>query len=161
MIEKLTHAPIVVSSQEKALKFYVDVLGFEKRQDYQQSGQPRWLTVARKGQDLEFILVPGKARVDLHLPPEAGTGGYQWAFSTDDCRGDYEKLKARGVNFHVGTYTEPQKQAWGTSAYFRDPDGNQFALIQPSMIGKMFTAISRLKRSKPGKREEGIRRRDP
>src|SRR5438067_2593149 len=35
MIEKLTHVPIVVSDQEKALKFYTEVLGFEKRADYQ------------------------------------------------------------------------------------------------------------------------------
>jgi len=131
MIQKLTHAPLVVSDQDKALKFYTEVLGFEKRADYQQPGKPRWLTVAPKGQDLEFILVQGRFKIESHLPPEAGTGGIHWAFTTDDCRGDYERLKARGVNFKVGTYTEPEKQTWGTSAYFKDPDGNQFALIQP------------------------------
>ena len=46
MIQKLTHAPIVVSDQDKALKFYTETLGFEKRADYQQPGKPRWLTVA-------------------------------------------------------------------------------------------------------------------
>ena len=145
MIEKLTHAPIVVSNQEKALKFYTDVLGFEKRADYQNPGQPRWLTVAPKGQDLEFILVEGKSRVDLHLPPEAGSGGYHLAFLTDDCWKDYERLKSRGVDFRVGTYTEPQKAAFGISALFRDPDGNQFALIQPVNIesGEMANSIGK------------------
>src|SRR5881396_3441948 len=84
---------------------------------------------------------PGKGAEVLHRSPRlreasglpaAGTGGIHWAFTTDNCQGDYERLKARGVNFKVGTYTEPQKQAWGTSAYFKDPDGNQFALIQPN-----------------------------
>ena len=54
---KLTHAPIVVRNQDEALKFYADVLGFEKRADYQQKGAPRWLTVAPKGDDVELILV--------------------------------------------------------------------------------------------------------
>ncbi len=100
----------------KALQYYTQVLGWEKRQDYQQPGKPRWLTVAPKGQDLEFILVEGKSKVDLHVGPEAGTGGYQWAFQTDDVRRDYETLKLRGVDFHVGNYTEPQKQYWGWNA---------------------------------------------
>ncbi|TMI24423.1 hypothetical protein E6H24_06895 [Candidatus Bathyarchaeota archaeon] len=103
----------------------------ERRADYQPPGKPRWLTVAPKGQDHEFILVQGNFKIESHLPPEAGTGGIHWALNTDDCQGDYERLKARGVNFKVGTYTKPQKQTWGTSAYFKDPDGNQFALIQP------------------------------
>ena len=37
---KLTHAPIVVSNQDTAAQFYTDVLGFEKRADYQQPGKP-------------------------------------------------------------------------------------------------------------------------
>ena len=145
MIQKLTHAPIVVSDQENALKYYTEILGRDKRQDYKQPGKPRWLTVAPKGQDLEFILVEGKSQVDLHVGPEAGTGGYQWDFLTKDCQADYELLKARGVNFHVGNYTGPQKQYWGWNAAFRDPDGNQFALVQPNIIGKVYTALNNRK----------------
>ena len=145
MIQKLTHAPIVVSDQEKALKYYTEILGWEKRQDYQQPGKPRWLTVAPKGQDLEFILVAGKSKVDLHVGPEAGTGGYQWGFLTKDCKADYEILKARGADFHVGNYTEPQKQYWGMNAAFRDPDGNQFVLVQPNIIGKVYMALNNRK----------------
>src|SRR5437762_12938403 len=99
MIQKLTHAPVVVSDQDKALKFYTETLGFEKRADYQQPGKPRWLTVAPKGQDLEFILVKGNYKIEPHLPPEAERGGNHWAFTTDNCHKDYEPLKARGVNF--------------------------------------------------------------
>src|SRR2546427_6217296 len=75
MIEKLTHVPIVVSDQEKALKFYTEVLGFEKRADYQNPGSPRWLTVAPKGTDVEMILFEGKYKLDPRAPPEAGSGG--------------------------------------------------------------------------------------
>ena len=75
VIEKLTHVPIVVSDQEKALKFYTEVLGFEKRADYQNPGNPRWLTVAPKGTDVELILFEGKYKLDPRPPPEAGSGG--------------------------------------------------------------------------------------
>src|SRR5262249_52526708 len=61
---RLTHVPIVVGDQDRALAFYTEVLGFEKRADYQQPGRPRWLTVGPKGQALEFILVDGESRVD-------------------------------------------------------------------------------------------------
>jgi predicted enzyme related to lactoylglutathione lyase len=144
---KLTHAPIVVNNQDEALRYYTEVLGFEKRADYQVPGNPRWLTVAPKGQQLEFILVQGQSKVDLgSLAPEAGDGGYHIAFSTTDCVDDYQVLKSRGADFSVPNYTEPQKQPWGTSAYFKDPDGNHFAMVQPSFIGKAFNALSRFKR---------------
>src|SRR5262249_38315943 len=64
---KLTHVPIVVGDQDRALAFYSEVLGFEKRADYQQAGRPRWLTVGPKGQALELILVQGEKEVDLGL----------------------------------------------------------------------------------------------
>src|SRR5438128_1216234 len=80
MIEKLTHVPIVVSDQEKALKFYTEVLGFEKRADYQNPGNPRWLTVAPKGTDVELILFEGKYKLDPRAPPEAGSGGNHFVF---------------------------------------------------------------------------------
>src|SRR5207237_10513096 len=90
MIEKLTHVPIVVSDQEKALKFYTEVLGFEKRADYQNPGSPRWLTVAPKGTDVEMILFEGKYKLDPRAPPEAGRGGNHWGVQANDCRQDVE-----------------------------------------------------------------------
>ncbi len=139
MIEKLTHVPIVVGDQEKALKFYTEALGFEKRADYGLPGNPRWLTVAPKGEELEFILAQGKQKVEMGVGPEAGTAGNHIAFLTEDCLKGYERLKARGVDFHVGAYKEPQKQAWGISASFKDPDGNLFTMLQPSLAGKAST----------------------
>jgi hypothetical protein len=49
------------------------------------------------------------------------------------CQHDYETLKARGMNFSVGNYTKPIKQAWGTAVTFKDADGNMFALVQPNI----------------------------
>jgi catechol 2,3-dioxygenase-like lactoylglutathione lyase family enzyme len=129
MIEKLTHAPIVVSDQEKALQFYTDVLGLEKRADYQLPGNPRWLTVGPKGQDIELILFEGRYKLDARAPPEAGSGGNHWVFKTDDCRKDFEILKARGVKFKDPA---PVEANYGIAAYFTDPDGNHITLLQPA-----------------------------
>src|SRR6266566_675161 len=110
MIEKLTHVPIVVSDQEKALKFYTEVLGFEK------------------GTDVEMILFEGKYKLDPRAPPQAGSGGNHWVFKTNDCRKDVEILKARGLKFKDPA---PVEANYGIAAYFTDLDGNHLTLLQP------------------------------
>ena len=125
---KLTHAPIVVRNQDEALKFYSDVLGFETRADYQQPGHPRWLTVAPKGDAVELILIEGEYSVDPRPAPDADSGGNHHVFVTDDCRRDFEALKARGVRFK---HDAPVETPYGISAYFTDPDGNHLTLLQP------------------------------
>jgi catechol 2,3-dioxygenase-like lactoylglutathione lyase family enzyme len=125
---KLTHTPIVVSNQDEALKFYVDVLGFEKRADHQQPGHPRWLTVAPQGHDVEFILVEGTYTLDPRPAADADSGGNHYVLNTDDCRRDFAALSARGLKFKDPA---PVEAPFGTAAYFTDPDGNHFALLQP------------------------------
>src|SRR2546422_9337569 len=121
MIEKLTHVPIVVSDQEKALKFYTEVLGFEKRADYQNPGNPRWLTVAPKGTDVEMILFEGKYKLDPRAPPEAGSGGNHLGVKTNDCRQDVENLKAAGPKFKDPAAAEGE---YGRAPPFTGPGGN-------------------------------------
>jgi catechol 2,3-dioxygenase-like lactoylglutathione lyase family enzyme len=106
---KLTHTPIVVRNQDEALKFYRDVLGFETRADYQQKGHPRWVTVAPTGDDVELILFEGVYSVDPRPSSDADSGGNHHVFATDDCRRDFEALKARGVR-DVLARPEPQSR---------------------------------------------------
>jgi len=125
---KLTHAPMVVRNQDEALTFYTDVLGFEKRADYQLQGHPRWLTVAPKEDAVELILVEGVYSVDPRPAAGADSGGNHHVFVTDDCRRDFEALKARGVRFK---HDAPIEAPYGITAYFSDPDGNHLSLLQP------------------------------
>src|SRR5437667_12294065 len=97
MIGKATHVPIVVRDQDKALEFYTEVIGFEKRQDYQQPGRPRWLTVAPKGQEVELVLVKGDYVVDPRPPRMADSVGNHWIVLTDSASKDVEKMNGRGV----------------------------------------------------------------
>jgi hypothetical protein len=50
------------------------------------------------------------------------------AFHTDDCRGDYERFSARGVEF----IQEPKERPYGIEAIFRDDNGNWYSLTQRS-----------------------------
>jgi predicted enzyme related to lactoylglutathione lyase len=98
---KIKLISVLVDDQEKALRFYTDVLGFKKKTDFSQ-GPYRWLTVtsAEEPEGTELQLA-------LNTNPAAKT--YQQAlfqqnqpaamFFTDDLNGDYERMKARGAQF--------------------------------------------------------------
>lgn len=121
----LTHvhtANVIVSDQQRALDFYVDVLGFSTREDVELPGM-RWLTVeipgARTGLSLETDA----------LHPGAKPGGHTGiSIVTDDIDADHRRMSAAGV-----TFTQPvQREPWGARAtFFEDLDGNLFYLIQP------------------------------
>ncbi|MFF5257615.1 VOC family protein [Actinomadura viridis] len=49
------------------------------------------------------------------------------AFHTDDCRAEYERLSARGVEF----VQKPERRPYGIEAIFRDDSGNWFSLTEP------------------------------
>jgi predicted enzyme related to lactoylglutathione lyase len=130
---RLAHVTVLVTDQDEALRFYMEKLGLEKRHD-ERMGQFRWLTVALEGQrDVAIVLQrPGPP---FQTPEQADEllsrvgEGTTWVFETDDCRGDYERLRARGVKF-AGP---PQDMPWGISAVFEDLYGNKFNLLQPSV----------------------------
>jgi predicted enzyme related to lactoylglutathione lyase len=128
-IARVAQVTIVVRDQDEALKFYVDKLGFEKRED-QTIGRFRWLTVALPGQrDLAIVLEKpsgemGEAR-QKQLAAQIGQAP-AWVFETADVKAAYETLKARGVEF----VSPPQKLPYGTQAVMRDLYGNSFALVE-------------------------------
>ena len=128
MIEKLMLVTIVVKNQDKALDFYTKTLGFEKRADFAPPGNPRWVTVAPTGQDIEIALwEAGSKSVGVppsHQQPGIGT---QWNFKVADCRKTYAELKARGVKF----ISQPVEYPYAIGAEFIDPDGNHFSIVQP------------------------------
>src|SRR6185295_17065338 len=118
-IRRVAQVTIVVRDQDAALAFYVDKLGFEKREDLKM-GAFRWLTVAPPGQqDLAIVLEKpsgdmGEAR-QKQLTMLIGQSP-TWVFDTADCNAAYETLKSRGVEF----VTPPRKMPYGTEAVFTD-----------------------------------------
>ena len=110
---------IPVKDQEKSLKFYTEKLGFQVVTDAPFGDGCRWIELAPQ---------TGNTRIALFCPPghESRIGTFSnIVFSTDDVQKTYEKLSRLGVEF-----TElPKKQPWGgTTALFKDIDGNTFCL---------------------------------
>ena len=136
MLKQLAHVNVWVHDQDDALAFYTEKLGLELRDDVTvpELGNFRWLTVGVPGQPdvaLALMAVPGPPVFDadtreqlMALVAKGAAGGL--FFATDDCRGSFEELKGRGVEFQE----EPTQQPYGTDAAFRDPSGNNIRMIQ-------------------------------
>jgi predicted enzyme related to lactoylglutathione lyase len=131
MITRLAIVTILVRDQDEALRYYTDLLGFEKRADETFGPGVRWVTVAPAGQQ-EVEIALQKPEPALHgeelarkLMERVGQGT-TWSFTTDDCRATYEELEARGVQF----VSPPTDQYYGVEAIFVDPYGNTFSMVE-------------------------------
>lgn len=117
MIKAVKFISIPTRDQERALAFYTGPLGFRVVTD-QPFGEQRWIE----------LRIPGaETAVVLFTPPgqEDRIGGFMnMAWVADDVQKTYDELVARGVEF----VQPPKSESWGTSAIFKDPDGNTFAL---------------------------------
>jgi predicted enzyme related to lactoylglutathione lyase len=130
---KIKLTSIYVDDQEKALGFYVDVLGFVKKTDVSQ-GPYRWLTVASPEE-------PDGTELQLAPNDDPAAKAYQRAlfeqgqpaamFFTDDVQADYERIKARGAEFAM----PPTEVTGSTIAQVNDTCGNLIKLTQLSWQG--------------------------
>jgi catechol 2,3-dioxygenase-like lactoylglutathione lyase family enzyme len=125
---KIVVTSVLVDDQDKALRFYTDVLGFEKKHDVPM-GEFRWLTV---------VSPQDPAGTELLLEPDAhpaakpfkealvGDGIPFTSFGVDDVRADFERLSSRGVRF-----TQPPTEMGPvTTAVFDDTCGNLIQIAQ-------------------------------
>ena len=123
---KLTR--VYVDDQEKALRFYTEVLGFVKKADFSQ-GPFRWLTVASPED-------PDGTELQLALNNNPAAKAYQQAifqqgqpasmFFTDDIKGDCERIRARGGEFKM----PPTETTGSTIAQLNDGCGNFVQITQ-------------------------------
>jgi len=125
---KIKVTSVYVDDQDKALRFYTDVLGFVKKADFSQ-GPFRWLTVASAEE-------PEGTELQLALNSNPAAKAYQQAmfqqgqpaamFFSDDMHGDYERMKARGAEF-----TMPPKDVTASKiAMLQDTCGNLIQVTQ-------------------------------
>ncbi len=125
---KIKVTSLYVDDQNKALHFYTEVLGLAKKTDFSQ-GPYRWLTVASPEQ-------PDGPELQLALNNNPAAQAYQQAifqqsqpammFFTDDLKGDYERIKARGAEFTM----PPTDVTGSTIAMLKDTCGNLIQLTQ-------------------------------
>ena len=125
---KIKLTSVYVDDQEKALRFYTDVVGFVKKNDFS-NGPYRWLTVASPEE-------PDGVELQLALNNDPAARAYQQAMFqqnqpaamlfTDDVDADYECMKARGAEF-----TMPPKDVTASRiAMLNDTCGNLLQITQ-------------------------------
>ena len=134
MLTAITHNFIWVLDQDEALDFYVGKLGFEVNTDVQMEVM-RWLTVNVPGdpdRELSLLAVQPPAvdadSVDDVRDFVARGLSPSFILRTDDCRGDYERLVAQGVEFTE----EPTERFYGIDCGLRDPFGNHIRMTEPA-----------------------------
>ncbi|HEY6183463.1 MAG TPA: VOC family protein [Terriglobales bacterium] len=125
---KIKLTSLYVDDQEKALRFYTDVLGFAKKSDFS-NGPYRWLTVASPED-------PNGTELQLARNDNPAAKAYQQAlfqqgqpgamFFTDDVKGDYERIKSFGAEFAM----PPTDVTGSTIAKLNDTCGNLIQLTQ-------------------------------
>jgi predicted enzyme related to lactoylglutathione lyase len=128
---KIKMTSVYVDDQDKALRFYTEVLGFAKKADFS-NGPFRWLTVTSPEE-------PDGIELQLALNDNPAAKAYQQAmfqqgqrvamFYTDDVKRDYERMKASGAEFTM----PPTDVPYSTIAVLNDTCGN---LIQLTQLGR-------------------------
>ncbi|MBB3677559.1 VOC family protein [Modestobacter versicolor] len=122
---------LVVDEYDPAIRFFVDVLGFELVEDSPSTtndGRPeRWVVVRPPGAETGLLL----ARADLH---QAHVVGEQVAdrvgffLRVDDFAATHDRMVAAGVEF----VSEPRTEPYGRVVVFRDLAGNRWDLLGPA-----------------------------
>src|SRR5579863_9592335 len=124
---KIKVTSIYVDDQDKALRFYTDVLGFAKKTDFSQ-GPYRWLTLASPeepdGTQLQLALNNPVAKAYQEAIFQQGQPAAM--FYTDDVKGDYERIRAHGAQFTM----TPTDVTGSTIAILNDTCGNLIQLVQ-------------------------------
>ncbi len=125
---KIKLTSVYVDDQDKALRFYTEVLGFAKKADFRQ-GPFRWLTVASAEE-------ADGTQLQLALNDNPAAKAYQQAlfqqgqpaamFYTEDVKADYERIKAHGAEFTM----PPTEVPGATIAMLNDTCGNRIQITQ-------------------------------
>jgi catechol 2,3-dioxygenase-like lactoylglutathione lyase family enzyme len=114
---------VPVTDQDRAVAFYLDKLGFEKRSDTPFGQGDRWVEVAPQGAATTIALMPPREGEPIGIDTHVG-------FTTENIDSDHADLLARGVDadeevMRMGDPVPPM-------FFFRDQDGNHFMIVEMS-----------------------------
>lgn len=118
MITQIKFVSVPVRDYDRSIAFFTEKLGFKVSTDQSFGEGQRWVEMKIAGAETKLV---------LFTPPgqEDKIGGFMpLSFQCDNVQKTYDELKARGVEF----VQELQTASWGSSAIFKDPDGNQFVM---------------------------------
>ncbi|TGB16038.1 VOC family protein [Streptomyces sp. MZ04] len=127
MLTNIMYATIYVTDQDRALEFYTEGLGLEKRIDYP-GPDGRFLTVGVPDSPVQIILWSQAAAAEQPADVDRPAGPGPLILESDDLRKDFENMRRRGVTFEE---PEPEDYPFGLRIEAVDPDGNRVSLRQP------------------------------
>ena len=125
---KIKLTSVFVDDQVKALRFYIDILGFIKKNDIP-VGEFRWLTVVSSEgpDDIELLLEPNdNPAAKAYQQALLEQGIPMAAFAVDNVQEEYQRLLNLGVEFH----SEPAAAGPTTIAIFEDTCGNLIQIYE-------------------------------
>jgi catechol 2,3-dioxygenase-like lactoylglutathione lyase family enzyme len=121
-VSRLATVIVPVADQDRALRFYTEALGLEKRADLPFGVGNRWIEVAPPGADTPIAICPPG--------PNVTAGGKDTGISleTDDIDAYHAQLKDRGVDVdaEVSRFGDPVPPLF----WFRDPEGNKLMVVE-------------------------------
>jgi catechol 2,3-dioxygenase-like lactoylglutathione lyase family enzyme len=127
MRQSVGQIALVVRDYDEAIAFYTKAMGFVLIEDTDLGGGKRWVRVAPPNSNGTSLLLA--RAVTPHQESRIGdqTGRRVFLFlDTDDCRRDYDAMRAHGVGFEG----EPRQEAYGVVAVFSDLYGNRWDLVE-------------------------------
>jgi catechol 2,3-dioxygenase-like lactoylglutathione lyase family enzyme len=119
---------VLVDDQKKALEFYTNVLGFQKKRDIP-LGDASWLTVVSPDQPdgTELLLEPSGHRAVKPFKDALVEDGIPFtSFAVDDVQAEFDRLGSKGVRFTQ----EPTEMGGVTTAVFDDTCGNLIQIVK-------------------------------
>jgi catechol 2,3-dioxygenase-like lactoylglutathione lyase family enzyme len=131
----IEHAALIVDDYDEAVRFFVDVLGFDLVEDSPalttRDGRPkRWVVVRPPGARTGLLLARADGEREVRAVGDQFAGRVGLFLRVDDFASSYDRMRAAGVEF-VG---EPRDEAYGRVAVFLDVAGNRWDLLGPSPV---------------------------
>ncbi len=126
MTQAIAAMALVVPDYDEAIRFYVDVMGFDLAEDVDQAHK-RWVRVSPPGgRGASLILARAENRTQNRRIGDQAGGRVFLFLETDDFDRDHAKMLAAGVTFEE----DPREETYGKVAVWRDPFGNRWDLLQ-------------------------------
>ncbi|PSJ30385.1 glyoxalase [Streptosporangium nondiastaticum] len=126
MLTNIMYVTVYVTDQDRALEFYTEGLGLEKRVDFP-GPDGRFLTVGMPGSPVQIILWSHAAAAGQPGDTGRNAAPGPLILESDDLRKDFELMRMRGVVFEQ---SEPEDYPFGVRIEAVDPDGNRVSLRQ-------------------------------
>ena len=127
---KIKLTSVSIDHYDKALKFYTEVVGFQKKQDITLGEGIRWITVVspEEPNGAELLLEPNATYPAMKTLKESlvKDGIPFTAFQVNDVQEEYERMRELGVDFTM----EPTNLGMTTAAIFDDTCGNLIQIYQ-------------------------------